>query len=69
VLLLAGISLWKHPKFVKGIAIFGFIVAVADLLFAFVFPTTPLLEWTTVFTALAFVALLSVNVLIKFRKE
>jgi hypothetical membrane protein len=66
VLILVGASLFTHPKYFKLIAYYGFIVAVINLLFAFVY-STPLLEWFTVFTALGYVGLLSYNMFKEFR--
>jgi hypothetical membrane protein len=62
VLILANVSLMTHPKFLKPIAYYGFIVALINLLFI-VASNTPVLEWFTVFTALGYVALLSYNTL------
>ncbi len=60
VLVLMGASLFTHPRHIKAIAGYGFIVAVINLTFLFV-SNTPLLEWFTVFTALGYVGLLSYN--------
>ena len=60
VLVLMGASLFTHPRYIKAIAGYGFVVAVISLTFLFV-SNTPLLEWFTVFTALGYVGLLSYN--------
>jgi hypothetical membrane protein len=60
VLVLVGTSLFTHPLYVRAIAVFGFVVAVINLLFV-LFLDMPLLEWFTVFTALAYVGLISYN--------
>jgi len=60
VLVLMGASLFTHPRYIKAIAGYGFVVAVINLTFLFV-SNTPLLEWFTVFTALGYVGLLSYN--------
>ena len=60
VLVLMGASLFTHPRHIKAIAGYGFVVAVINLTFLFV-SNTPLLEWFTVFTALGYVGLLSYN--------
>jgi hypothetical membrane protein len=60
VLVLMGASLFTHPRHIKAIAGYGFVVAVISLTFLFV-SNTPLLEWFTVFTALGYVGLLSYN--------
>jgi len=60
VLVLVGVSLFTHPKYIKAIAYYGFIVAAINLALLFV-PNTPLLEWFTVFTALGYVGLMSYN--------
>jgi hypothetical membrane protein len=62
VLILANVSLMTHPKFLRPIAYYGFIVALINLLFV-VASNAPVLEWFTVFTALGYVALLSYNTL------
>ena len=60
VLVLMGASLFTHPRHIKAIAGYGFIVAAINLTFLVV-SNTPLLEWFTVFTALGYVGLLSYN--------
>ncbi|HYB68577.1 MAG TPA: DUF998 domain-containing protein [Candidatus Acidoferrales bacterium] len=60
VLIVLGITLFNHPRYIKTIAVYGFIVVAINLMFLFL-PNTPLLEWFTVFTALGYVALLSYN--------
>jgi hypothetical membrane protein len=60
VLVLMGASLFTHPRYIKAIAGYGFVVAVINLAFVFL-SNTPMLEWFTVFTALGYVGLLSYN--------
>jgi len=60
VLVIMGVALFTHPRYIKAIAIYGCIVAAVTLMFLFL-PNTPLLEWFTVFTALGYVGLLSYN--------
>ena len=60
VLISASLFLLFHKDFIKPIAIYGFIVAILDLIFVFVIGT-PILEWFTVFTALGFVGLIIYN--------
>jgi hypothetical membrane protein len=60
VLILVGASLFTHPKYIKAIAYYGFIVAAINLAFLAI-PHTPLLEWFTVFTALGYVGMISYN--------
>lgn len=62
VLILANICLMTRPKFIRPIGYYGLAVAVVNLLFV-VLTTTPLLEWFTVFTALAYAGLLAYNTL------
>ena len=64
VLVILGAALFTHPRIIKAIAIYGFVVAVINLMFLFL-PNTPLLEWFTVFTALGYVGLLSYNMAAK----
>ncbi|MFX1572283.1 MAG: DUF998 domain-containing protein [Promethearchaeota archaeon] len=66
VLVLASLTLYFHPKFMKWIALYGIMVAIINLLFVF-FINTPILEWFTVFTALGYVALSVFNMYKKFR--
>lgn len=53
-------SLFTHPRYIRAIAYYGFIVAAIDLAFVFL-SDTPLLEWFTVFTALGYVGLMAYN--------
>lgn len=60
VLILIGASLFTHPRCIKAIPAYGFIVAIINLAYVFT-SNTPLLEWFTVFTALAYVGLFAYN--------
>jgi hypothetical membrane protein len=60
VLILVCLSLVTHPRHIKAIAGYAFVVAIINLVFVFA-SNTPLLEWFTVFTALGYVGLLSYN--------
>lgn len=60
VLILSSISLSFHPKSIKIIMIYGFIVAVINLTFVF-FIGTPIIEWFTVFSALGYAGLIVFN--------
>lgn len=60
VLVLAGASLYTHPRYIRGVGVYGFIVAAINLFFLFG-SDTPILEWFTVFTALGYVGLLAYN--------
>lgn len=60
VLVLLGVALFTHPKYMKPIAFYGFIVAAINLLFVLVY-RNPMFEWFTVFTALGYVGLLVYN--------
>ena len=64
VLVLIGVFLYPHPRYIKAISYYAFIVAAINLAFL-VLPSTPLLEWFTVFTALGYVGLLSYNMIEK----
>jgi hypothetical protein len=66
VLILANIALVTHLKFIKPIAIYGFVVAIINLAFV-VLPESSIIEWFTVFTALGYAGLLVVNMLKAFR--
>ena len=65
VLILANISLLTHPKFIKLIAVYGFIVAVVNLALV-VLPSSSIIEWFTVFTALGYAGLLTINMVKAF---
>lgn len=60
ILVLLGVALFTHPKYMKPIALYGFIVATINLLFVLVY-RNPMFEWFTVFTALGYVGLLVYN--------
>jgi hypothetical membrane protein len=60
VLVLIGAFLFTHPRYIKAISYYAFAVAAINLMFL-VLPSTPLLEWFTVFTALGYVGLISYN--------
>jgi hypothetical membrane protein len=68
VLILANISLITHPKFIKPIAVYGFIVAAINLAFVFL-TSSSIIEWFTVFTALGFAGLLVINMLKAFKPK
>jgi hypothetical membrane protein len=63
VILVVITSLMTHPRFMKLIGVYGYLVTIASL----IFDSTvggPLVEWFTVFTALGFAGLLVINMLI-----
>lgn len=60
VLVIVGVALFTHHRYIRAIAVYGFVVAAINLMFLFL-PNTPLLEWFTVFTALGYVGLISYN--------
>ena len=60
MLVLGGASLYTHPRYIKGVGVYEFIVAAINLFFLFG-SNTPILEWFTVFTALGYVGLLAYN--------
>ena len=64
VLVLIGAFLFPHPQYIKAISYYAFVVAAINLAFL-VLPSTPLLEWFTVFTALGYVGLISYNMIEK----
>ncbi|MBY9006231.1 MAG: DUF998 domain-containing protein [Candidatus Lokiarchaeota archaeon] len=59
VLILIGISLLNHEKFIKSISIYGWIVASINLFY--IITQEPILEWFTIYTALGLVGLLAFN--------
>jgi hypothetical membrane protein len=69
VLIVVGIALLLNSKFIKLIGIYGFVVAIINVLFVVLISATPPLEWLTVFTALGFVGLLITNTIIKFGNQ
>ena len=60
VLILVGVALLLHPRFLKLIALYGLAIAFSDLILAF---TTggPLVEWFAVFSALGYIAFVSIG--------
>jgi len=60
VLLLANTSLITHPDFIKPVGYYGYAVAAINLTLVLI-STTPLIEWLTVSTALAYAGLLVYN--------
>jgi hypothetical protein len=52
-----------HPRFMKLIGVYGYLVTIASLIFDFTVGGS-LVEWFTVFTALGFAGLLVINMLI-----
>jgi hypothetical membrane protein len=66
VLILVNIALWGLPKFHKAIAIYGFLVAVINMVTVVTGNESALVEWFTVFTALAYAGMLVINMLKAF---
>ncbi len=60
VLILISLALLWHPKFIKPIALYGFILDAATLGLELVMHG-PIIEWITVFGSLLFVAMISMN--------
>jgi hypothetical membrane protein len=65
VMILANTSLLAHPSFIKPIAIYGYSVTLLSLAFEITVGGS-LVEWFTVFTDLAFVGFLVINMLKAF---
>ena len=78
IIILLSLALFKNPNFMKGVAYFGFVPIIIDLYFQYTLsiyqnllsvfnPTVAVagLEWAAVFASLAWVGLLSLNMLIK----
>ncbi len=62
VVLLVVTSIMTHPKFMKPIGVYGYLVTLASLIFDFTVGG-PLVEWFTVFSALGFAGLLVIDML------
>jgi hypothetical membrane protein len=60
ILIQIGSILFTHPRYIRAIAYYGYVVAAINLMLLLL-PNMPLLEWFTVFTALGYVSLLSYN--------
>jgi len=60
VVLLVVSSVMTHPKFIKPIGVYGYVVTIASLVLDFTVGGA-LIEWFTVFTALGFAGLLVIN--------
>jgi hypothetical membrane protein len=67
VLLFGSVFLLFHKDFIRPIAIYGFIVAIIDLIFVF-FIFAPIIEWFVVFTLLGYVGLIIFNMYRKVRQ-
>jgi len=78
IIIFLSLALFKNPKFVRMVAYFGLIPIIIDLIFQYTLSiynnllsifnpavAVPGLEWAAVFTSLAWVALLAINMLIK----
>jgi hypothetical membrane protein len=69
VLILADVALITHPKFIRPIGYYGLVVAaiqVVTLVLIFMGSSSSLVEWFTVFTTLAFVGLIVINMVKAF---
>jgi len=62
VLILVSLALLLHPRFMKLIALYGLVVAISSLVFAFTLGGA-IVEWYTVFASLAYVGFLSFDTL------
>jgi hypothetical membrane protein len=65
-LILANMSLWKHPSYVRAFGYYAVLVAVIDVVFIYTFIAyehAPVWEWIAVFSALLWVAMLAYNTL------
>ncbi len=78
IIIFLNMALFYNPKFIRGVAYFGFLVIIIDLCFQYLLsvnknilsnlnPTSPVpgLEWAAVFTSLAWVGILALNMIIK----
>lgn len=78
IIILLSLALFKNPKFLKMVAYFSLIPIIIDLYFQYTLSiyhnllsvinppiAVPGLEWAAVFTSLAWVGLLAINMLIK----
>jgi len=60
ILIQIGSFLFTHPRYIRAISYYGYVVAAINLMLLLL-PNMPLLEWFTVFSALGYVSLLSYN--------
>jgi len=78
IIIFLNMALFYNPKFIREVAYFGFLVIIIDLCFQYLLsvnknilsnlnPTSPVpgLEWAAVFTSLAWVGILALNMIIK----
>lgn len=63
--ILSGVSLFRHPKFIKLIGIYGFAVVAIDIIFGLICHEY-LLEWITSFGFLSYIILITYNMSRKF---
>lgn len=57
----ANTALLRHPRFWKGVGVFGFAAAAVSLVYG-VFANAPLAEWVTITMFIAYILLLAANV-------
>ncbi|MBZ2166923.1 DUF998 domain-containing protein [Methanobacterium spitsbergense] len=77
IIILLSVALFNHPKFIRLIAYYGIIPIIIDIIFQFISKGNNLLanfqqtipvpgfEWAAVFTSIAWVGFLAVNMMIK----
>jgi len=78
IIILVNLALFKNPKFIRGVAYYGLLAIIIDIIFKYILsadknilavfnPTVPVpgLEWASVFLSLAWIAILAINMLIK----
>ena len=78
IIIFLNLALFYNPKFIRGVAYFGFLVIIIDQSFLYLLSvnknilsnlnptsTVPGLEWAAVFTSLAWVGILALNMMIK----
>jgi hypothetical membrane protein len=61
-LVVSGVGFLFHSKYFKPISIFAILVAFFNLGYLWFISSTPIIEWTTVFTAIIYFIMITINI-------
>ena len=61
-LFVSGVGFLFHSKYMKWISLFALVVGFFNLGYLWFISSTPIIEWTTVFTAIIYIILLVINI-------
>ncbi len=68
VMILSFLTFRRHPRFSKGISVYCLLATAMNIINAFPFGETPIVEWFAVFSAIGLVLLMIINTFLAFRK-